>query len=72
MADFVTQKECEQRRTNIQKDYDELAERVRYGELDTAKINERIKSLFNIVKFITGIASAVLAAEIISLIGRVI
>lgn len=72
MADFVTQQECEQRRTAIQKDYDELAERVRLDELDNAKINERIKTLFNIVKFITGLASAILAAEIINFIGRVI
>lgn len=72
MADFVTQKECEARRASIAKDYDELAERVRLDELDNAKINERIKTLFNIVKFITGLASAVLAAEIINFIGRVI
>ena len=72
MADFVTQKECEARRASIAKDYDELAERVRLDELDNAKINERIKTLFNIVKFITGLASAVLAAEIINFIGRVV
>lgn len=72
MTDFVTQKECEARRASIAKDYDELAERVRLDELDNAKINERIKTLFNIVKFITGLASAVLAAEIINFIGRVI
>lgn len=72
MADFVTQQECEQRRTAIQKDYDELAERVRLDELDNAKINERIKTLFNIVKFITGIAATVLAAEILNLISKVI
>lgn len=72
MSEYVTQKECEQRRENIQKDYDELAERVRLDELDNAKINERIKTLFNIVKFITGLASAVLAAEIVNFIGRVI
>ena len=72
MAEYVTQQECEMRRANIQKDYDELAERVRLDELDNAKINERIKTLFNIVKFITGLASAVLAAEIVDLIGRVI
>lgn len=72
MSDYVTQQECEQRRTAIQKDYDELAERVRLDELDSAKINERIKTLFNIVKFITGLASAILAAEIINFIGRVV
>ena len=72
MAEYVTQKECELRRANIQKDYDELAERVRLEELDNAKINERIKTLFNIVKFITGLASAVLAAEIVNLISGVI
>lgn len=72
MAEYVTQQECEMRRANIQKDYDELAERIRLDELDNAKINERIKTLFNIVKFITGLASAVLAAEIVDLIGRVI
>lgn len=72
MPEYVTQKECEQRRENIQKGYDELAERIRLDELDNAKINERIKTLFNIVKFITGLASAVLAAEIVNFIGRVI
>ncbi len=72
MSEYVTQHECEQRRANIAKDYDELAERVRIDELDNAKINERIKTLFNIVKFITGLASAVLAAEIINFIGRVV
>lgn len=72
MGEYVTQHECEQRRTLIQKDYDNLAERVRLDELDNAKINERIKTLFNVVKFITGLASAILAAEIINFIGRVI
>ncbi len=72
MAEYVTQQECEMRRANIQKDYDELAERIRLDELDNAKINERIKTLFSIVKFITGLASAVLAAEIVDFIGRVI
>lgn len=70
--DYVTQKECESRRAGIAKDYNDLAERVRLDELDNAKINERIKTLFNIVKFITGLASAVLAAEIVNFIGRVI
>ena len=70
--DYVTQKECEARRTGIDKEYRDLAERVRIDELDNAKINERIKTLFNIVKFITGLASAVLAAEIVNFIGRVI
>lgn len=72
MSDFVTQKECEARRNGIAKDYNELAERVRLDELDNAKINERIKTLFNVVKFVTGLASAVLAAEIINFIGRVV
>lgn len=72
MAEYVTQKECETRRASIAKDYDELAERVRLDELDNAKINERIKTLFNIVKLITGLATTVLAAEIINLIGKVI
>ena len=72
MGDYVTQQECEQRRTAIHKDYDNLAERVRLDELDNAKINEQIKTLFNVVKFITGVASAILAAEIINFIGRVI
>ena len=70
--DYVTQKECEARRASIAKDFNDLAERVRLDELDNAKINERIKTLFNIVKFITGLASAVLAAEIVNFIGRVI
>ena len=72
MGDYVTQQECEQRRAAIQKDYDNLAERVRLDELDNAKINEQIKTLFNVVKFITGVASAILATEIINFIGRVI
>lgn len=70
--DYVTQQECEARRASIAKDYNNLAERVRLDELDNVKINERIKTLFNIVKFITGIATTVLAAEIINFIGRVI
>ena len=69
---YVTQKECESRRAGIAKDYNYLAERVRLDELDNAKINERIKTLFNIVKFITGLASTILSAEIINFIGRVI
>ena len=72
MADFVTQKECESRRASIAKDYDDLERRVRDDELDNAKINERIKTLFNIVKFITGLATTILAAEIVNFIGRVI
>lgn len=69
---YVTQKECEAHRTSIAKDYNDLAERVRLDELDNAKINERIKTLFNIVKLITGLATAILAAEIVDFIGRVI
>ena len=72
MSEYVTQKECEARRANIEKDYNDLADRVRLDELDSAKINERIKTLFNIVKFITGLATTILAAEIINFIGRVI
>ena len=72
MSDFVTQKECESRRASIAKDYDDLERRVRNDELDNAKINERIKTLFNIVKFITGLATTILAAEIVNFIGRVI
>ena len=72
MSDFVTQKECESRRASIAKDYDDLERRVRDDELDNAKINERIKTLFNIVKFITGLATTILAAEIVNFIGRVI
>ena len=72
MADFVTQKECESRRASIAKEYDDLERRVRDDELDNAKINERIKTLFNIVKFITGLATTILAAEIVNFIGRVI
>ena len=72
MSDFVTQKECESRRASIAKDYDDLEKRVRLDELDNAKINERIKTLFNIVKIITGLSTTILAAEIVNLIGRVI
>lgn len=72
MSDFVTQKECESRRASIAKDYDDLERRVRDDELDNAKINERIKTLFNIVKIITGLATTILAAEIVNFIGRVI
>ena len=39
MAEYVTQTECEQRRANIAKDFDELNERVRADELDNAKVN---------------------------------
>lgn len=69
---YVTQKECENRRVNIQKDYDELAERVRISELSNTKFDERIKTLFNILKFLSGIVSAVIVAEIISFISKVI
>ena len=69
---YVTQKECESRRAGIAKDYNDLAERVRLDELDNAKINERIKTLFNIVKLITGLDTTILAAEIVNFIGRVI
>ena len=72
MSDFVTQKECESRRASTAKEYDDLERRVRDDELDNAKINERIKTLFNIVKFITGLATTILAAEIVNFIGRVI
>ena len=72
MSDFVTQKECESRRASIAKEYDDLERRVRDDELDNAKINERIKTLFNRVKFITGLATTILAAEIVNFIGRVI
>lgn len=72
MADFVTQKECESRRASIAKEYDDLERRVRLDELDNAKINERIKTLFSIVKLITGLATTILAAEIVNFIGRVI
>ena len=72
MADFVTQKECESRRASIAKEYDDLEKRVRLDELDNAKINERIKTLFNIVKIITGLSTTILAAEIVNFIGRVI
>lgn len=72
MSEYVTQTECEQRRANIAKDYDELSERVRFDELDNAKINERIKTLFNVLKYLAGIVSGVVVAEIINLIGRVI
>lgn len=69
---YVTQKECENRRANIQKDYDDLAERVRISELSNTKFDERIKTLFNILKFLSGIVSAVIVAEIISFISKVI
>lgn len=72
MSDFVTQKECESRRASIAKEYDDLERRVRDDELDNAKINERIKTLFSIVKLITGLATTILAAEIVNFIGRVI
>ena len=72
MSDFVTQKECESRRASIAKEYDDLEKRVRLDELDNAKINEQIKTLFNIVKIITGLATTILAAEIVNFIGRVI
>lgn len=72
MSDYVTQQECEKRRASIDKDYNELAERVRQTELDEAKDRERIKTLFAFVKFLIGIASTVLAAEIINFIGKVI
>lgn len=71
-VNYVTQKECETRRENIKKDYDELAERVRKNELNDTKFDERIKTLFNVLKFLSGIVSAVVAAEIISFLSKVI
>ena len=69
---YVTQKECETRRENIKKDYTELAERVRKSELNDMKFDERIKTLFSVLKFLSGIVSAVVAAEIISFLSKVI
>ena len=69
---YVTQKECETRRQNIKKDYDELAERVRKSELNDTEVDERIKTLFSVLKFLSGIVSAVVAAEIISFLNKVI
>ena len=69
---YVTQKECETRRENIKKDYSELAERVRKSELNDTKFDERIKTLFSVLKFLSGIVSAVVAAEIISFLSKVI
>ena len=69
---YVTQKECETRRDNIKMDYDELAERVRKSELNDTKFDERIKTLFSVLKFLSGIVSAVVAAEIISFLSKVI
>lgn len=71
-VNYVTQKECETRRENIKKDYDELAERVRKSELNDTKFDERIKTLFNVLKFLSGIVSAVVVAEIISFLSKVI
>ena len=69
---YVTQKECETRRENIKKDYNELAERVRKSELNDTKFDERIKTLFSVLKFLSGIVSAVVAAAIISFLSKVI
>ena len=69
---YVTQKECETRRENIKKDYDELAGRVRKSELNDIKFDERINTLFSVLKFLSGIVSAVVAAEIISFLNKVI
>ena len=69
---YVTQKECETRRENIKKDYNEHAERVRKSELNDTKFDERIKTLFSVLKFLSGIVSAVVAAEIISFLNKVI
>lgn len=66
--DYVTQKECEQRRANIERDYDELDERVRKAEIAETKYDERIKTLFTMSKLILGIASTVLASLIILII----
>lgn len=71
-VNYVTQKECETRRENIKKDYEELSERVRKSELNDTKFDERIKTLFSVLKFLSGIVSAVVAAEIISFLGKVI
>lgn len=68
MGEYVTQQECENRRSNIAKDYDELAERVRKTELNESKDNERIKTLFTFVKFLSGIAAAVLGSTIMLII----
>ena len=66
--DFVTQKECEQRRANIERDYNTLDERVRKAEIAETKYDERIKTLFTLSKLILGIASTVLASLIILII----
>lgn len=66
--DYVTQKECEQRRANIERDYNTLDERVRKAEIAETKYDERIKTLFTLSKLILGIASTVLASLIILII----
>lgn len=66
--DYVTQKECEQRRANIKRDYDALDERVRKAEIAETKYGERIKTLYTLSKLILGIASTVLASLIILII----
>lgn len=65
---YVTQKECESRRANIERDYNTLDERVRKAEIAETKYDERIKTLFTLSKLILGIASTVLASLIILII----
>ena len=69
---YVKQKAWETPRENLKKDYNELAERVRKSELNDTKFDERIKTLFSVLKFLSGIVSAVVAAEIISFLSKVI
>lgn len=66
--EYVTQKECEQRRISIKNDFDELDERVRKTEIADTKYDERIKTLFTLAKIVLGIASTVLASLIILII----
>lgn len=62
--ELVSQEQCEKRRSQIEKDYDDLALRVEHSELFDAKQGEKIKTLFTFVKFLSGIAATVLAALI--------
>lgn len=68
MPNFVTQEECEKRRNNVAEEYIELEKRVREAESINTKQDERIKTLFSLVKFELGIASAVLGSSIILII----
>lgn len=72
---WVTQIECEERRKKIEKDYNDLADRVSKhgGEIDDLRLfdvkeNERLKRIEDIFSLISKITISVVAAIVLLII----